>query len=212
MSAAERSAFPCGSVNVRTRIVLFPGSTESYVPPALAPSVMVATSSFSWALAPSVKRKIAMTTTTTATTPAMTRFRATFDRSAVLVVRPELEGAPSRSGVLSSVAKSRRGYQASGAFLASARCEFVKRSVTLPASVAGYDAPVTQARREDWSASILTGRVRPAMTESRRSRGPGRPRSLLAPWRREALRTTLWVVPAAMVAAAVLLFGITYRF
>ena len=33
---------------------------------------------------------------------------------------------------------------------------------------------------------------------------------MLDPWRREALRTTLWVVPAAMVAAAILLFGVTY--
>jgi hypothetical protein len=82
----------------------------------------------------------------------MIRFRATFDRSGVLEVRPGAEGAASRSGVLSSVAKTRRGYQAFGAFLASARCEFVTSSSKQPASVAGYDAPVTQVSREDWSA------------------------------------------------------------
>src|SRR6266550_788818 len=66
---------------------------------------------------PRVNRKIATITTTAITTPAMIRFRATFDRSGVLEVRPEAEGAASRSGVLSSVAKARRGYQASGGFL-----------------------------------------------------------------------------------------------
>lgn len=48
------------------------------------------------------------------------------------------------------------------------------------------------------------------MTDSTRTRGSSGRRSLLAPWRREALRTTLWVVPAVMVAAAVLLFAVTY--
>lgn len=32
----------------------------------------------------------------------------------------------------------------------------------------------------------------------------------LSPWRREALRTTLWVVPLLLLAAAVGLFGVTY--
>src|SRR5947208_433254 len=48
------------------------------------------------------------------------------------------------------------------------------------------------------------------MTNSMTVRGSGERRPLLTPWRREALRTTLWVVPAAMVAAAILLFGVTY--
>src|SRR6266566_3126422 len=48
------------------------------------------------------------------------------------------------------------------------------------------------------------------MTNSTTIRGSGGRRPLLAPWRREALRTTLWVVPTAMVAAAALLFGVTY--
>src|SRR5213593_1505913 len=48
------------------------------------------------------------------------------------------------------------------------------------------------------------------MTNSMTVRGSGERRPLLPPWRREALRTTLWVVPTAMVAAAVLLFGVTY--
>ena len=48
------------------------------------------------------------------------------------------------------------------------------------------------------------------MTNSARARGSGGRRPVLDPWRREALRTTLWVVPAAMVAAAILLFGVTY--
>lgn len=48
------------------------------------------------------------------------------------------------------------------------------------------------------------------MTDSTRTRGASGRRPLLAPWRREALRTTLWVVPAVMVAAAVLLFAVTY--
>jgi len=48
------------------------------------------------------------------------------------------------------------------------------------------------------------------MTNSTTVRGSGGRRPLLAPWRREALRTTLWVVPTAMVAAAALLFGVTY--
>jgi uncharacterized membrane protein len=48
------------------------------------------------------------------------------------------------------------------------------------------------------------------MTDSTRTRGASGRRSLLPPWRREALRTTLWVVPALMVAAAVLLFAVTY--
>ena len=47
------------------------------------------------------------------------------------------------------------------------------------------------------------------MTNSARARGSGGRRPVLDPWRREALRTTLWVVPAAMVAAAILLFGVT---
>src|SRR5438309_10283271 len=48
------------------------------------------------------------------------------------------------------------------------------------------------------------------MTNSTTVRGSGGRRPLLTPWRREALRTTLWVVPPAMVAAAILLFGVTY--
>jgi len=48
------------------------------------------------------------------------------------------------------------------------------------------------------------------MTNSMTVRGSGERRPLLTPWRREALRTTLWVVPTAMVAAAILLFGVTY--
>src|SRR3989442_1163508 len=48
------------------------------------------------------------------------------------------------------------------------------------------------------------------MTNSTTVRSSGGRRPLLAPWRREALRTTLWVVPTAMVAAAVLLFAVTY--
>jgi uncharacterized membrane protein len=48
------------------------------------------------------------------------------------------------------------------------------------------------------------------MTNNTTIRGSGGRRPLLAPWRREALRTTLWVVPTGMVAAAVLLFAITY--
>src|SRR5437773_906995 len=48
------------------------------------------------------------------------------------------------------------------------------------------------------------------MTNSMTVRGSGERRPLLTPWRREALRTTLWVVPTAMVAAALLLFGVTY--
>src|SRR5438874_1627705 len=48
------------------------------------------------------------------------------------------------------------------------------------------------------------------MTNSTTVRGSGGRRPLLTPWRREALRTTLWVVPTAMVAAAILLFGSTY--
>ena len=48
------------------------------------------------------------------------------------------------------------------------------------------------------------------MTNSTTVRGSGGRRPLLTPWRREALRTTLWVVPTAMVAAAILLFGVTY--
>src|SRR6185295_9733384 len=48
------------------------------------------------------------------------------------------------------------------------------------------------------------------MTDSTRTRGASGRRSLLPPWRREALRTTLWVVPALMVAAAILLFAVTY--
>jgi len=48
------------------------------------------------------------------------------------------------------------------------------------------------------------------MTNSTTVRGSGGRRPVLPPWRREALRTTLWVVPTAMVAAAVLLFGFTY--
>lgn len=38
-------------------------------------------------------------------------------------------------------------------------------------------------------------------------RGP----SLLPPWRREALRTTLWVIPLILLLAAVALFLATYR-
>jgi uncharacterized membrane protein len=34
---------------------------------------------------------------------------------------------------------------------------------------------------------------------------------MLPSWRREAFRTTLWIVPATMVAVAVLLFAITYQ-
>src|SRR6266704_5768864 len=48
------------------------------------------------------------------------------------------------------------------------------------------------------------------MTNSTTVRSSGGRRPLLPPWRREALRTTLWVVPTAMVAAAVLLFTVTY--
>src|SRR5438034_115756 len=48
------------------------------------------------------------------------------------------------------------------------------------------------------------------MTNSMTVWGSGERRPLLTPWRREALRTTLWVVPTAMVAAAILLFGVTY--
>src|SRR5213080_1852627 len=48
------------------------------------------------------------------------------------------------------------------------------------------------------------------MTNSMTVRGSGERRPLLTPWRREALRTTLWVVPTVMVAAAILLFGVTY--
>src|SRR5438552_557231 len=48
------------------------------------------------------------------------------------------------------------------------------------------------------------------MTNSTTVRGSGGRRPLLTPWRGEALRTTLWVVPTAMVAAAILLFGVTY--
>src|SRR5206468_6344730 len=106
---------------------------------------------------PRVNRKMATSTTTAATTPAMIRFRATFDRSAVFAVRPELDGLPSRSGVLSSVAKTRRGYQGSRPFLASARCEFVKPPEDAPGIRCGVRCTVTQASREDWSAWILTG-------------------------------------------------------
>src|SRR5664279_6622086 len=31
------------------------------------------------------------------------------------------------------------------------------------------------------------------------------------PWRREALRTTLWVVPSGLLVAAVALFAVTYH-
>src|SRR3989475_7560775 len=48
------------------------------------------------------------------------------------------------------------------------------------------------------------------MTNSTTVRSSGGRRPLLPPWRREALRTTLWVVPTAMVAAAALLFAVTY--
>src|SRR5438128_409471 len=48
------------------------------------------------------------------------------------------------------------------------------------------------------------------MTNSTTVRGSGGRRPLLTPWRCEALRTTLWVVPTAMVAAAILLFRVTY--
>ena len=48
------------------------------------------------------------------------------------------------------------------------------------------------------------------MTDSARSRASSGRRTGLSPWRREALRTTLWVVPAAMVATAVVLFAVTY--
>jgi uncharacterized membrane protein len=33
----------------------------------------------------------------------------------------------------------------------------------------------------------------------------------LSPWRREALRTTLWVVPVSLVLVAVALFLVTYQ-
>src|ERR1700693_1503351 len=52
---------------------------------------------------------------------------------------------------------------------------------------------------------------RPTLT---RDAGPARPKLLRshAPgWRREALRTTLWVVPTVMVAAAAVVFAVTYR-
>ena len=42
-------------------------------------------------------------------------------------------------------------------------------------------------------------------------RGPGVIKRLVPSWRREAIRTTLWVVPAAMVVAAIGLFAITYQ-
>src|SRR6266566_223040 len=103
---------------------------------------------------PRVSRKMATSTTTAATTPAMIRFRATFDRSAVFAVRPELDGLPSRSGVLSSVAKTRRGYQASRAFLASARCEFVKP----PTDAAGIRCGV-RCRRHAGEPGRLVGIV-----------------------------------------------------
>lgn len=47
-----------------------------------------------------------------------------------------------------------------------------------------------------------------------RDAGPARPellRSHAPGWRREALRTTLWVVPTIMVAAAAAVFALTYR-
>jgi uncharacterized membrane protein len=36
-------------------------------------------------------------------------------------------------------------------------------------------------------------------------------RGVISPWRREALRTTLWVVPASMVVVAALAFAVTYH-
>jgi uncharacterized membrane protein len=49
------------------------------------------------------------------------------------------------------------------------------------------------------------------MTREPGSRGPGLLRRVLPSWRREAFRTTLWIVPATMVASAVALFAITYQ-
>ena len=48
------------------------------------------------------------------------------------------------------------------------------------------------------------------MTADRNSRGAGIRRFRLSGWRREALRTNLWMVPTAMVVLAVLLFALTY--
>ena len=48
------------------------------------------------------------------------------------------------------------------------------------------------------------------MTESAKTSTPRPRRHLITSWRREALRTTLWVVPTVMTAGAVLLFLITY--
>lgn len=42
-------------------------------------------------------------------------------------------------------------------------------------------------------------------------RSPRRTLELLPPWRREALRTTLWVVPLILLVAALALFLVTYR-
>ena len=48
------------------------------------------------------------------------------------------------------------------------------------------------------------------MTESTKTPNRRSRRTFLTSWRREALRTTLWVVPTLMTAGAVLLFLITY--
>jgi uncharacterized membrane protein len=48
------------------------------------------------------------------------------------------------------------------------------------------------------------------VTETSRSSNHRSRRPLLPSWRREALRTTLWVVPAIMTLGAVLLFAVTY--
>lgn len=49
------------------------------------------------------------------------------------------------------------------------------------------------------------------MTRDAGSAGPKLLRTHAPGWRREALRTTLWVVPSAMVAAAVVASQVTYR-
>ncbi len=49
------------------------------------------------------------------------------------------------------------------------------------------------------------------MTGEPEGQGPGMLRRLVPSWRREAFRTTLWLVPGTMVAFAVVLFAITYQ-